>query len=438
MRGDVVTLLLWFGLLCSSLFMLTCLESMLVFKVSKKRTIVFVVISGTVSAAITALLLALGIDVWQSIWHLYIYIGLLMTAVESFQHKSMLKGLVAGMFGTLYIFGVDGMSTLFFVQFSGYLDESLWNIIFFSHMFVITALVFTFKRVIKNRVDMNVFNNRGTYLVTAVSGIMIIVTYVVYRVDEVYAASGIMYLLVFATIAVMLVVIMNYVFKDNTRRTEMLLAEASKQYIRGLEESYTTLRMIKHDYVNIMTSFKLYIDDRDIDGLAKFYYNELSELNRDLSKENRLIGSLQNVQINEIKSIIIYKCSVAAQHRVVTTIEANDPIESLGVPTSIVCQILGILLDNAIEAAMETDEKNVTIAILANTVSKTFIFKNSWRDQGLDLSKIFELGFSTKADGRGVGLYTVRNYVDKIKGLLIQTKHDSGCFTQILTVQENR
>jgi len=408
---------------------------MMFFDISKKRAVVFIVIMGVSSFILTFTLDMLEIDIWQNIWHFYFYIGALAMVHQSFQYKSIIKGLVAGAFSTLLVFGMDGMSTMFVVQFSSY--EFNWGTVYIMHTLVVCAVVFLLRHILKKRIDMNIFNNKGTYLVTVVSGIMIIVTYIVYRADEIYAARGIMYGLVFATMAVMFAVIMNNVFKDTTRRTEMLLTEASKQYIRGLEESYHSLRTIKHDYVNIMTSFKIYIDDRDIDGLAKYYYNELSALNCDISKEDRLIGSLQNVKINEIKSIIIYKCSFAAQNQVATITEVNEPIDSLGISTAIVCQVLGILLDNAIEAALETEEKSLSIAIIANSHSKTFVIKNSWRDNGLDLSKIFELGFSTKGEGRGVGLYTVRGYTNKIKGLLIQTMPDPEGFTQILTVKDS-
>jgi len=410
---------------------------MLIFDVSKKRSIIFLAVSFIVSVAVTLTLDAVGVDVLRRTWQFYIYIGLMLTVLQSLQYKSLIKGLIVGVFGTLSVFGIDGMTNMFIAQFSRYEYELYWHVVYTFHVAAICIIVFASRHLLKKRIDMNIFNNRGTYLVTVVSGIMIIVTYVVYRADEIYAARGIMYALVLATMAVMFTFIMNYVFKDTARRTEMLLAEASKQYIRGLEESYQTLRTIKHDYVNIMTSFKLYIDDRDIDGLAKYYYDELSELNRDLSKQDRLIGSLQNVLINEVKSIIIYKCSLAAQHQVVITIESGTPIESMGVSTAIVCQILGILLDNAIEAATETEEKRLTIAIITNTNSKTFIIKNSWPENELDLSKIFELGFSTKGEGRGVGLYTVRGYLNKIKGLLIQTKLGPEGFTQILTVKDS-
>ena len=414
--------------------MMICLENMQAFEISKKRTVVFLIVSFVASVIATVILRVVGFDIEQNIWLFYVYIGLLMSVVNTFQYKSLVKGIVCGVFGILYIFGVDGLTTLFFLLLGRNYDSPYWSIVFMVHALGITSTIFILRRIFKKRIDMNVFNNKSTYLVTAISGVMIILAYIVFRGDELYAPGAIMYALAFVSIVVMFIVIMRYVFHDTARRTEMLIAEASKQYTRDLEESYAALRAIRHDYVNIMTSFKLYIDDRDIDGLAKYYYNELSEMNRELSHQNKLITSLQNIHINEIKSILVYKAST---QYVTTTIEAPDPIRALGVSTAIVCQILGILMDNAIEAAMDTQEKHLSIAIFSNPTAKVFIIKNSWQQQELEIGKLFELGFSTKGSNRGVGLYTVRNYTNKIKGLLLKTELAPDSFTQILTVKDD-
>jgi len=245
-----------------------------------------------------------------------------------------------------------------------------------------------------------------------------------------------MYAMFFIAVLAMFGIIVRFVFKENALRTEKMITEASKKYINDLEVSYTALRIIKHDYVNIMSSFKLYIDNNDMEGLSKYYNDELAEMNRDLLHQDRLLGSLQNVRISEIKSVSIYKCAVAAQYKVEVNIEVREPIDELGVSTAIVCQMLGILFDNAIEAAAEADGKRLSIAIIKNPGSKAFIIKNTWQPRELAINKLFELGFSTKAKGRGVGLYTVRNYTNKLNHLYLETEFDDDYFTQTLTVKD--
>lgn len=59
-------------------------------------------------------------------------------------------------------------------------------------------------------------------------------------------------------------------------------------------------------------------------------------------------------------------------------------------------RILGILLDNAIEAARETDEKIINIIIRSDVKKQIFIIENSCIDNNISTTKIFEKGLFNK------------------------------------------
>jgi two-component system sensor histidine kinase AgrC len=422
--------------------MMLCLEGMSAFKVGAKREVVFGVV-----AVLTGFMVGFAsslhdIYIMWGTEMFYIIVALCIVVHAALLYKSLVKGLVVGICGVLALLGIDGVAQYFsklmgYKIISGELDK-YWAITYIAFAATLILLVIALKRFLKRRIDMNIFNNRSMYLVIAISGIMIIISHINFRGDILDAAGDIMYVLFFVSVIAMFAIIAYYISKENALRTEKLIAESSKKYINDLEASYAALRTIKHDYVNIMSSFKLYIENGDMAGLAKYYHDELSEMNNDLLHQDRLLGSLQNIQINEIKSILIYKCSVAAQQQIDINIEIREPVDGLGVSSAIVCQMLGILLDNAIEAAAEADGKKLGIAIIKNPNSKTFIIKNTWKQQEIAIDKLFELGFSTKAKDRGVGLYTVRNYTDKISSLYLETEFDTDHFTQTLTVKDTR
>jgi len=435
-------LLMWFSLICFCQIMMLCFENMTALKTSIKREIVFSLIAlalifvvGFIVGFIAGLT---GIEIEIGYELAYCIIGLVFAVVLGFHHKNILKGLASGVLCTLYAFGMDGV-TIIFCRLIGY-DEIPDNLRFTYYIFASLSLasVLIAKRILKKRIDMNIFNNKSMYLVAAISAVMIIITYVNYIGVFTDASGNIMYALFFVSVIAMFVIIVRYAFKENTMRTQALIADASKKYINDLERSYSSMRTIKHDYVNIMTSFKLYIENGDMEGLAKYYNDELSEMNKDLLLQDQMLGNLQNVQISEVKSVLIYKCSMATQHQIDTSIEVREPVEELGVSTAIVCQIIGILLDNAIEAVEETDRKKLSIAIIKNTGSKTIIIKNTWKHKEIEINKLFELGFSTKEKGGGVGLYTVRNYTNKIDRLYLETELGTEYFTQTLTVKDGR
>jgi len=419
--------------------MMLCGENMSLFKIEKKKELKYNIIAVVVSLAFGFILGFSGIVTDLSPEVFYLYVTLYLLIMLSLMHKNIIKGFFASLMSGLTIFGINGTTTLFFriIGQEELIEESiLWLITYIIFFAILVSFVLIFSRYLKKRIDMNIFNNKSIYAITAISGIMIILSYINYRGDFLDSTGDIMYALFFISVILLFVIIIKNAYKENSLKTERLITEASRKYIQDLEESYTAMRTIKHDYVNIMSSFKLYIENNDMAGLAEYYTGELSEMNKELLGYDRLIGSLQNIKINEIKSVLIYKCSFASHQQIEPTIEVRESIENLGVSTAIVCQILGILMDNAIEAILEAEEKQLGIAVIKNPNSKTFIIKNTWKQQKIAVDKLFELGFSTKSKDRGIGLYTIRNYTEKINNLYLETEIDGIYFTQTLTVKD--
>lgn len=87
-------------------------------------------------------------------------------------------------------------------------------------------------------------------------------------------------------------------------------------------------------------------------------------------------------------------------------------------------QILGTLLDNAIESLGEFEgTKKLWIEIREDDTRKgkvsVSIVNAYQKKKQKDLEKFFELGYSTKGENRGIGLYDVKMLVDKQRGNLI-------------------
>ncbi|MCL2050499.1 MAG: GHKL domain-containing protein [Lachnospiraceae bacterium] len=442
-----MTFLMLLGATCFSIFIIFCVENMHIFDMSKKKQITYAWL-GLMIVIIVILAREFG---GISGWAVPLLAIFLMIILWIIVYRNFLKILMLTVYLTALYFGIEAMYALTcvligrtpaaFHEYSEHLDIGILAICWVTVL--VAALVL--KKILKKRIDMNILNHRAMYFMVISAGISLLFIYLKFILGGVLFTLGqqtvnfgdIAYLLFFASSIMMFVIILRYIAKETTQRTEKLLIESSKKYINDLEESYQALRTIKHDYVNILTSLKLHIDSGDMESLEKYYYGELSEMNKDLLYQDHLMSSLQNIKISEIKSILIYKGSLALNLLIDTAIEVREAVEKLGVSTAIVCQILGILLDNAIEAAAITDEKKLRIAIINNPNSKVFIIKNTWKQQDFPVSKFFELGFSTKEGNRGVGLYTVRSLTEKINGLFLETEVTAEYFIQKLTVKEN-
>lgn len=114
-------------------------------------------------------------------------------------------------------------------------------------------------------------------------------------------------------------------------------------------------------------------------------------------------------------------------------IEFMIDLNEVNINTYELCRILGILLDNAIEAAKQCGEKVINVRFLKDYKAnrKLIIVENSYNRKNIDIDRIFEKGCTTKSDENkehGLGLWTVRNILEHSNNLnLFTTTEDLFC-----------
>ena len=98
-------------------------------------------------------------------------------------------------------------------------------------------------------------------------------------------------------------------------------------------------------------------------------------------------------------------------------------------------RILGILLDNAIEASLDSITKEVTIALISSD-TKVVIVENTIAQESINTVGIFKLGRSSKGEGRGIGLSTVREILGKYPNCSLSTQSKDYRFKQTLKIED--
>lgn len=99
-------------------------------------------------------------------------------------------------------------------------------------------------------------------------------------------------------------------------------------------------------------------------------------------------------------------------------------------------RILGILLDNAIEASSESEEKiiNLTFRNDIKNSRELIIVENTYQDKNIDTEKIFEKGISGKENHTGLGLWEVRKLIKKNNNINLYTAKNDKFFSQQLEI----
>ena len=99
-------------------------------------------------------------------------------------------------------------------------------------------------------------------------------------------------------------------------------------------------------------------------------------------------------------------------------------------------RILGILLDNAIEASSECDEKiiNMVIKNEENKHRQILYIENTYTNKDVDTDKIYEKAFTTKPHNTGLGLWEVRKILNRNTNLNLFTSKNDKFFSQQLEI----
>ena len=203
-----------------------------------------------------------------------------------------------------------------------------------------------------------------------------------------------------------------------------------QDYTTNLETMYNSLRSFKHDYMNILLSMSGYIEDGDMEKLKKYFEEKIFPTKNLIDQGDYKLNQLGNIGVLEIKSLLCAKMIYAHESGIDVTIDIPDRVDSFPIDTVDLARILGIFLDNGIEASLTAEQPQIGLNILPNKAGLSIIISNHFKDNGLVLHKLKEKGFSTKTGHPGIGLSNAEKIIRTYDNVLLETTMQNGCFTQ--------
>ncbi|MCP1144532.1 GHKL domain-containing protein [Lysinibacillus endophyticus] len=226
--------------------------------------------------------------------------------------------------------------------------------------------------------------------------------------------------------------------ENHYRKVEFETAQYT-EYMHSLELINNDMQKFRHDHANILVTMQGYIEIEDFDGLKTYFKKHIFSAEEDTIKRNMRLANLANLKITGIKGLILTKTLQAEKEGISVHIEIPDEIEELSMNVIDISRILGIFLDNAIEANIENNEnKEIDIAIFHSMSGSTLIIiENTISDNSIMINQIFDEGYSTKGKNRGTGLSTVKSILKNYPNVMLNTDVNNGVFTQIIEVTKS-
>ena len=224
--------------------------------------------------------------------------------------------------------------------------------------------------------------------------------------------------------------------KTNTLASVNQDLEQTKLYNNTLQILHDNIRCFKHDFANIVQSIGGYIDTNDMDGLKKYY----SQLLEDCQRVNNLSTLSPDVINNPaVYSLLTSKYYQADSLGIKINLQIFLNLNELNMQIYEFTRILGILLDNAIEAASECEEKIINLEMRKHIKPNRQILtiENTYSNKEVDTTRIFEKGYTSKKDAthpHGLGLWEVNQILKKNKNLALFTTKNDTYFIQEFTI----
>ena len=120
-----------------------------------------------------------------------------------------------------------------------------------------------------------------------------------------------------------------------------------------------------------------------------------------------------------IYSLLTNKYHQASELGVNMNIECFIDFQKLNMKVYEFTKVLGILLDNAIEAASSSKKKYILIDVYDESNTIIFEISNSYTGK-MNLESINIKGYSTKGNKRGLGLYIMNNLLIKCNNIKVE------------------
>ena len=223
--------------------------------------------------------------------------------------------------------------------------------------------------------------------------------------------------------------LINYKNKEKVQRELDLMIEVSSQY----EEVINDIRIKNHENKNQLIVVKDLIGNND--KKAKKYIDNM--INIKYKDDNELIFKVANIPAGGLKGLVYYKLLTMKSKKIYCYLNVDKNINKNvfeNINSNLIqsfYKVVGVFLDNAIEAAVETKNKKKIISIEIYLEDEFFMLTVSNEYSNLiDLDKIGKQKVTSKGEGHGYGLQLVQEILETNREIIHETNIIGNLFVQ--------
>lgn len=178
-----------------------------------------------------------------------------------------------------------------------------------------------------------------------------------------------------------------------------------------VNKQYDQIRRERHDTRNMLLSIQGYIrDHKDKEAaelLSTFLQNDIAE-----KHYNEIDNALDKIKISGLHNLIKEKAYKIVEKGIPFSFEVNAEIDELPGSEIKTARIIGILMDNAIEATFKQAKPYIQFALLKHSSEVYELVIANSIEQKLNINTALKFEHSTKEGHQGIGLSNVTQLVE--------------------------
>ena len=374
-------------------------------------------------------------------FNLFVNYFCMITFIHILFKTDILKTMLA-FFIPIIIFALTGMLLtnpylyIFNISSSDLLNIPIYRIIYLFIQYIVVILIYLiFKH---KEIVLNIFSNvdkknKSIIYINLCFGIFTLLTQAVITIYYIDKFPLIITFLSFITMLVYFSLSIYSLTKTMKLANTTQKLQNAEEYNKTLSILHDNVRGFKHDFDNIVTTIGGYVKTNDIEGLKKYYL----QLEDDCQKVNNLyVLNPELINNPGVYSLLTTKYHEADEKEIKINMSLLLDLSKLNMKIYEFTRVLGILLDNAIDASSECKEKVINIIFRDDSKNnrQLITIENTYKDKNVDTEKIFYKGFSGKENHTGLGLWEVKKILNKSKNLSLYTSKNDKYFSQQLEI----
>lgn len=236
-------------------------------------------------------------------------------------------------------------------------------------------------------------------------------------------------------ISILIFMILYYMYMEECNNYNKLKDEYDNIFncIQTFEDWIDDEQMYRHELKNNLSIIRSLTENtkiiKKIDEMLKY----------SIIIDEQEIEDLKNIPRGGLKGLIYYKLALAKNKQVKLIIEvsehATERLKKIDMQKMReLCIILGIYLDNSLEAAEMSDEKKMTLEIYKQNNNIAFVISNNYK-KIISIKKMNKKGYTTKGSSHGNGLYYANKILKKAPWLKVEQIFLNNYFVQKILIK---